>query len=318
MKYIDADKLIAETEQLLAKAKNDEEKAFAQKDASAHLAAVTKTAVCVKIKKLISTLQQDQPFGGKQVIVITETDGDANIHWDCRSLDDVIVLLKSAESFITEKQIEKIAGPGSGPDYATTEGRYSHLFKHKQEQPEFPTTDEEVEKALASIPKVELPDKYKTPDWLFKQQEQPMPDSTKLIELWHEDKEMLKEKDFRDDPWRLAYNAFMCGFGRGIAVKKQEQQEVDFEDKFAKFLERKDAELGANSWSEEDLRELAMYFYFDRNNKDQQEVDLKKEIQSFWNANALEYRLGHVADINFLAYTARHFYELGLNARKED
>ena len=49
----------------------------------------------------------------------------------------------------------------------------------------------------------------------FVEQEKPMPDSTKLIELWHEDKEMLKEKDFRDDPWRLAYNAFMCGFGRG-------------------------------------------------------------------------------------------------------
>lgn len=59
------------------------------------------------------------------------------------------------------------------------------------------------------------------------QQEQPMPDSTKLIELWHEDKEMLKEKDFRDDPWRLAYNAFMCGFGRGIAVNKRVQPEVD-------------------------------------------------------------------------------------------
>ena len=58
------------------------------------------------------------------------------------------------------------------------------------------------------------------------QQEQPMPDSTQLIEWWHEDKEMLKEKDFRDDPWRLAYNAFMCGFGRGIAVKKQEQPEL--------------------------------------------------------------------------------------------
>lgn len=65
------------------------------------------------------------------------------------------------------------------------------------------------------------------------QQEQPMPDSTQLIEWWHEDKEMLKEKDFRDDPWRLAYNAFMCGFGRGIAVKKQEQPEVDFEKAFA-------------------------------------------------------------------------------------
>ena len=58
------------------------------------------------------------------------------------------------------------------------------------------------------------------------QQEQPMPDSTKLIELWHEDKEKLKEKDFRNDPWRLAYNAFLCGFGRGIAVNKQEQPKV--------------------------------------------------------------------------------------------
>ena len=35
----------------------------------------------------------------------------------------------------------------------------------------------------------------------MKEHEQPMPDSTKLIELWHQDKEMLKEKDFRDDPW---------------------------------------------------------------------------------------------------------------------
>ena len=54
--------------------------------------------------------------------------------------------------------------------------------------------------------------------------------------------------------------------------------------------------------------------------QEQPEVDLEIEIQSFWNANALAYRLGHVADINFLAYTARHFAEWGaihLNARKE-
>ena len=61
MKYIDAEKLIAEIEKLLAKAKNDEEKAFAKKDAAGHLAAVTKTVVCVKIKKLIASLQQEQP-----------------------------------------------------------------------------------------------------------------------------------------------------------------------------------------------------------------------------------------------------------------
>ena len=97
-KHIDAEKLIAEIEKLSAKAKNDKEKAFAKKDAAGHLAAIEKTIAYVKIKKLINSLQQ--------------------------------------------------------------------------EQPEFPTTDEEVETTLASTPKVELPDKYKTPDWLFKQQEQ--------------------------------------------------------------------------------------------------------------------------------------------------
>ena len=52
--------------------------------------------------------------------------------------------------------------------------------------------------------------------------------------------------------------------------------------------------------------------------QEQPEVDLEKEVQSFWNANALEYRLGHVADINFLAYTARHFYELGCRHTAEE
>ena len=43
----------------------------------------------------------------------------------------------------------------------------------QQEQPDFPTTDEEIERLLATHPKVEVPDKYKTPDWLWKKQEQP-------------------------------------------------------------------------------------------------------------------------------------------------
>lgn len=34
----------------------------------------------------------------------------------------------------------------------------------------FPTTDEEMEEFLATHPNVEAPDKYKTPDWLFKQE----------------------------------------------------------------------------------------------------------------------------------------------------
>ena len=36
-------------------------KPLLKKDAFAHLAAVTKTTVCVKIKKLIASLQQEQP-----------------------------------------------------------------------------------------------------------------------------------------------------------------------------------------------------------------------------------------------------------------
>ena len=67
------------------------------------------------------------------------------------------------------------------------------------------------------------------------QQEQSMPNSTQLIELWHKDKEMLKEKDFRDDPWRLAYNAFMCGFGRGVVIKK-EHSDVDLEKEIQEHI----------------------------------------------------------------------------------
>ena len=79
------------------------------------------------ILSFITSLQHEQPIEGKQVIIITETDGDANICWDCRSLDDVIALLKSAESFITEKQIEKIAGPGSGERYNRENLQYSQF-----------------------------------------------------------------------------------------------------------------------------------------------------------------------------------------------
>ena len=81
-------------------------------------------------------------------------------------------------------------------------------------------------------------------DFVIENYQQPMPNSTQLIELWHEDKEMLKEKDFRDDPWRLAYNAFLCGFGRGIAVKKQEQPPTECEiaeaHRYAKMIRERD------------------------------------------------------------------------------
>ena len=75
--------------------------------------------------------------------------------------------------------------------------------------------------------------------WLEKQKEIPMPNSTELIEMWHDEEAMLKEKDFRGNEWRLAYNAFLDGFAKGTCVKfeKQKEQEpitdsVKFEEGF--------------------------------------------------------------------------------------
>lgn len=134
-KYIDAEKLKAEIQKKYLDAK--EKARFAGETGTS--SDCTKWDAIVlqyeNVLRIIESLQQEQPED-KQIVIITESHGDANIEWDCRSLDDVIALLKSAESFIAEKQIEKIAGHGSGPDYATTEGRYSQLFKPQQEQPE--------------------------------------------------------------------------------------------------------------------------------------------------------------------------------------
>lgn len=82
---------------------------------------------------------------GKQIIVISENDGIANIKWDCRSLDDVKALLASAQSFIADKQVEELRGIGSGPDYNTTEGRYRNAHKFQHEHPEV-NLEEEADK----------------------------------------------------------------------------------------------------------------------------------------------------------------------------
>ena len=47
--------------------------------------------------------------------------------------------------------------------------------KEKSNSKDFPTTDEEMAKFLATHPKVELPEKYKTPDWMFEKSEKSVP-----------------------------------------------------------------------------------------------------------------------------------------------
>ena len=56
-----------------------------------------------------------------------------------------------------------------------------------------------------------------------KHKEQPMPDSTELDERWKQEKAMLKEKDFRGNEWRLAYNAYLDGFAYGVSIKQKAQ-----------------------------------------------------------------------------------------------
>ena len=50
--------------------------------------------------------------------------------------------------------------------------------------------------------------------------------------------------------------------------------------------------------------------------QEQPEVDLKEEITSFFSKNPIPYE--HITDWPLLKNTALHFYELGLNARKEE
>jgi len=54
----------------------------------------------------------------------------------------------------------------------------------QQEQPDFPTTDEQIKEFLANHPKIKVPEKYKNPDWLFKQQEQPEVDLEEEVKRW--------------------------------------------------------------------------------------------------------------------------------------
>lgn len=51
----------------------------------------------------------------------------------------------------------------------------------QQEQSDFPTTDEQMKEFLATHPKIEVPEKYKNPDWLFKKQKQQEVDLEKAL-----------------------------------------------------------------------------------------------------------------------------------------
>lgn len=51
--------------------------------------------------------------------------------------------------------------------------------------------------------------------------------------------------------------------------------------------------------------------------QEQSEVDLEKEYKTWWNSISGKINIEHVMEW-YMHETARHFYELGLNARKEE
>lgn len=79
---------------------------------------------------------------------------------------------------------------------------------------DFPTTDEEMAKFLAAHPKAEVPEKYKTPDWMFEKSEKPMDldeqigsynivpyiddKIAKLQDMWREEKVSFDWDDLKD------------------------------------------------------------------------------------------------------------------------
>ena len=99
---------------------------------------------------------------------------------------DAELLRKEIEK--ERKSIDGLFTEGDNNFYDGQDDAYNHTLalidSLRQEQSDFPTTDEQIKEFLATHPKVEVPNKYKTPDWLWKKQEQPEVDLEKEIEIF--------------------------------------------------------------------------------------------------------------------------------------
>jgi len=87
------------------------------------------------------------------------------------------------------------------------------------------STGEQDDNAIWSALRAWCEKKGITPFELYpKQSEQPVeyPTSTEMIAEWENNElPMLREKDFRGDAERMAYNAFMDGFAKGLGYNKK-------------------------------------------------------------------------------------------------
>lgn len=87
-------------------------------------------------------------------------------------------------------------------------------FLDTLQEPEFPATDEEMEAFLASHPKVEVPEKYKTPDWLYKELEQePEVDVVKALDNYYKEVDWSPSEAIEYDT-HLDIAKYFCEFGK--------------------------------------------------------------------------------------------------------
>ena len=111
--------------------------------------------------------------------------------------------------------------------------RHFASWQKKQDYAEWSEEDEKILHGIEqcvydNVANIGTVNKVKYIDFLeslrYDKKEIPMPDSTKLLEMWKDVEKMLKDKSENDpnwETWRIAYNAFLSGFGKGLMVKQQ-------------------------------------------------------------------------------------------------
>lgn len=135
--------------------------------------------------------------------------------------------------------------------------------------PDFPITDKDIKEFLATHPKVEVPEKYKNPDWLLKKQEQP--DNEDVDKVAQELYEHLYELKRRNNVPTNLYDKqeiidlWKAGIVYGRSHPKQEQPEVDLEKEIDKVIAdysfTKTIDSGGFKTTFLDYAKIARHFY---------------------------------------------------------
>lgn len=146
-KYIDAGKLIAEIKRYKNKA--DERLKIKGRTFGEEQKDLALQNLCGNLLHFIASLQQKQPK------LLTAKDAWGNMRLEAYAQASGANCVDEHSKMFSLCDIDEI---------------FENIGD--VEQPNFPTTDEQIKEFLATHPKIEVPEKYKNPDWLFKKLEQ--------------------------------------------------------------------------------------------------------------------------------------------------